>query len=292
MGLGAILMAILPDRTDQIDTASLMSSYLDIEITIIDGVTTVLEKTRPPGGAKLKKGQIGCWRAHMNMMRYIVDHRLETALILEADVDWDIRIKDQLEELGKHMPGASKTRPYGLEWDMIYTGTFLHYADGENLGPVIRYYDKTVESLDDSRCDKMDGGWVASDLQAYQTQKNQRIIHRAYSPYATTGYMVTLEGARRILYQLGLNQQTAAVDLDFLEAHHRRELNGLVVVPPLMQQWKTGDAAKNSDIEAPNPAEVVVGSGPCIIQSMRASLHDRAFNKSGVDWIDRTDLTR
>lgn len=97
-----------------------MSSYLDIEITIIDGVTTVLEKTRPPGGAKLKKGQIGCWRAHMNMMRYIVDHRLETALILEADVDWDIRIKDQLEELGKHMPGASPRVP--LFWqDTIYS---------------------------------------------------------------------------------------------------------------------------------------------------------------------------
>ncbi|RAL58927.1 hypothetical protein DID88_009218 [Monilinia fructigena] len=175
-------------------------------------------------------------------MRYVVNHRLQTALILEADVDWDIRVKDQLEELDKQMPGASKTRPCGLEWDMLYTGIFLHYADEENLGPVIRYNGKT----------------------AYQAQDNQRIVHRAHSLYATTGYMVTLEGARRILYQLGLSQQTAALDPDFLEAHHRRELNGhgLIVAPPLMHQWKTGDAAKNSDIEDPNPADVVVGSGP------------------------------
>ncbi|KAF7856014.1 hypothetical protein EAF04_009970 [Stromatinia cepivora] len=291
MGFGAILMAILPDRTDQIDTASLLSSYSDIDLTIIDGVKSVLEKTRPPGGAQLTKGQIGCWRVHMDMMRYVVDHRLETALILEADVDWDMRIKDQLEELGKHMPGASKTRPYGLEWDMLYTGPALHLADEANLGPAIRYKDETVGTLVGSGYDKIEANWVARDLEAYQAQDHQRIIHRAYTTYATTSYMVTLEGARRILYQLGLHQQTAPIDVDFFEALHRRDLNGLIVIPPLMQQWKTGNAAKDSDIEDPNRADGRAGSGPCIVQSVRASLHDSAFNKWRVDWIDRTDLT-
>ncbi|APA15902.1 predicted protein [Sclerotinia sclerotiorum 1980 UF-70] len=291
MGFGAILMAILPDRTDQIDTASLLSSYSDIDLTIIDGVRSVSEKTRPPGGAQLTKGQIGCWRAHMNMMRYVVDHRLETALILEADVDWDIRIKYQLEELGKHMPGASKTRPYGLEWDMLYTGPALHLPEDANLGPVIRYHDNTVGTLTGSGYDKIEADWVARDLAAYQAQDHQRIVHRAYTTYANTSYMVTLEGAKRILYQLGLHQQTAPIDVDFLEALHRRDINGLIVVPPLMQQWKTGNAAKDSDIEDPGREDGRAGSGPCIVQSVRASLHDSAFNNSRIDWIDRTDLT-
>ncbi|KAI9642600.1 hypothetical protein NHQ30_009405 [Ciborinia camelliae] len=291
MGFGAILMAILPDRSDQKDIASLLSSYSDIDLTIIDGVSSVLEKTRPPGGANLKKGEIGCWRVHMDMMRYVVDHRLETALILEADVDWDIRIKDQLEEFGKNMPGASKTRPYGLEWDILYTGAALHYADGENLGPAIRYHDDTVGTLAGSGYDTMEIVWVAQDLEAYQAQDNQRVIHRAYTPYATTGYMVTLEGARRILYQLGLNQQTGPVDIDLLEALHRKELNGLIVVPPLMQQWKTGNPAKDSDIQDPNGEPRPAGSGPCIAKSVRASLYEKALNTSRIDWIDRTDLT-
>ncbi|ESZ92476.1 glycosyltransferase family 25 protein [Sclerotinia borealis F-4128] len=249
-----------------------MSSYSDIDLTIIDGVTFVLEKTRPPGGAQMTKGQIGCWRAHMDMMRYVVDHRLETALILEANVDWDMRIKDQLEELGKHMPGASKTRPYGLEWDMLYTGPSLHLPDEANLGPAIRYRDKTVGTLDRSGWDRLEANWVARDLVAYQAQDHERIVHRAYTTYATTSYMVTLDGARRILYQLGLNQQSAPVDVDFFEALHRRELNGLIVVPPLMQQWKTGDAAKDSDILDPDRASPKTESDPCSVQSMRYTL--------------------
>ncbi|QSZ32297.1 hypothetical protein DSL72_001871 [Monilinia vaccinii-corymbosi] len=292
MGFGAVLMAIMPDRTDQMDTASLLSYYSDIDITIIPGVSNVPEKTRPPGGAQLKPGQIGCWRVHMNMMRYVVDHRLETALILEGDADWDVRIKDQLEELSKHMPGSSNLTPYGLDWDIFYTGAFIHYPDGDNLGPGIRYHDKTVGTIKGSGYEKMEFKWVAEDLQAYKAEDHQRVIHRAHTPYATAGYMVTLEGARRILYQLGLHQQTAPVDIDLLEALHRRDLNGLIVVPPLMAQYKTDDAAKNSDIEAPKkPA--VEGSGPCIAQSIRASLRAYSFdNTSRVDWIDRTDLTR
>lgn len=95
-------------------------------MAVIDGVTAVEHKTLPPGpvrdggqihgkdpGQGLTAGELGCWRSHMNMLRYVVEHRLETALLLEADADWDVRIKDQLQRMSDAMPAASETRPYG-----------------------------------------------------------------------------------------------------------------------------------------------------------------------------------
>jgi len=145
--------------------------------------------------------------------------------------------------------------------------------------------------LGESGYDRVEDNWIARDLGAYQAKDNQRIIHYAYTPYALTSYMVTLEGARRILYQMGLFQQTGPIDTDIVEALHRRELDGLIMVPPLMQQWKTGNNEKDTDIDDTSGPSKTPGSGPFIQQSLRASLHDRAFNKSRVDWIDRTDLT-
>ena len=31
---------------------------------------------------------LGSWRTHMTALKYVVDHGLETALLLEDDVDW------------------------------------------------------------------------------------------------------------------------------------------------------------------------------------------------------------
>jgi len=102
-------------RTDQIDTAALLSSYTEIDIVLVDGVREVTEKAIPPGkGAQvLSKAELGCWRAHLNMLRMVIDRRLETALILEADVDWDIRIKDQLTLVSENIPDSTLAYPYG-----------------------------------------------------------------------------------------------------------------------------------------------------------------------------------
>jgi len=46
-------------------------------------------KTRPaPGSA-------AAWLAHIDLLKYVISADLETAFIVEDDVDWDVRIKDQ-----------------------------------------------------------------------------------------------------------------------------------------------------------------------------------------------------
>lgn len=37
---------------------------------------------------------LGIWRAHANVWRYIIDNNIQTALVIEDDVDFDVNIKE------------------------------------------------------------------------------------------------------------------------------------------------------------------------------------------------------
>ena len=93
LGFGAVLLLSLPERTDRQDAVSLISSDSGIRITkTIYSVRgeNVSTKARPYGGTKLSPPYLGSWRTHMNALRYVVDERIETALLLEDDVDWSM----------------------------------------------------------------------------------------------------------------------------------------------------------------------------------------------------------
>lgn len=47
------------------------------------------------------------------MLRHVVEKRLETALIMEADADWDVRLKEQLALISSNIPDATPEYPYG-----------------------------------------------------------------------------------------------------------------------------------------------------------------------------------
>jgi len=75
-------------------------------------------------GGVLRDEQWGCWRSHADVWKRVVDEKLETALILEDDVDWDTNVHDSFEELSKQMrrgklrqtsmtPHEQKSAPYG-----------------------------------------------------------------------------------------------------------------------------------------------------------------------------------
>jgi hypothetical protein len=37
---------------------------------------------------------LGVWRAHANAWKYMMDNNIQSALIIEDDVDWDVNIKN------------------------------------------------------------------------------------------------------------------------------------------------------------------------------------------------------
>ncbi|KAH6711003.1 hypothetical protein BKA61DRAFT_694882 [Leptodontidium sp. MPI-SDFR-AT-0119] len=93
----------MPSRTDRRDAISLAAAVTDLNVEFIEGVggDSIPEAAFPPGGStesiKLSKGIKGSWRSHMNALHEIVHQNLSSALIFEDDVDWDIRLRYQLD---------------------------------------------------------------------------------------------------------------------------------------------------------------------------------------------------
>jgi len=93
LGFGAILLISLKYRTDRQDAVTLIGSSQGISITkLIPAVQgeEINEKALPWGEAKekLPLPYLGSWRSHMDAFKYIVDNKIETALVLEDDIDW------------------------------------------------------------------------------------------------------------------------------------------------------------------------------------------------------------
>ncbi|CRG83899.1 hypothetical protein PISL3812_01255 [Talaromyces islandicus] len=105
LGFGAIYIINLPTRTDRRDALSLMSSLNGLELEYIAGNTgsDVPDKALPPPATHINQlpGNIGSWRAHLDAIRAVVENNLDSALILEDDADWDLRIHDQMYDFAK-----------------------------------------------------------------------------------------------------------------------------------------------------------------------------------------------
>lgn len=84
----------------------------------------ITPKARPESSESLRPEQLGCWRSHADTWRRIIDDKIETALIMEDDGDWDINIRDISTKFSREMAQQSsltglspqstpKEAPYG-----------------------------------------------------------------------------------------------------------------------------------------------------------------------------------
>jgi hypothetical protein len=165
----------------------------------------------------------------------------------------------------------------GSSWTYLWLGHCRHSADPNNLGPIVSYTDPTVESLHDQKA------WVKEDARLYGiTTDNTRSIHRARDPHCTSAYAITFEGARRALFEIGLDHLNKPIDLELAKLTGQGKIPGLVVHPPLMGQWKTG-TTKDSDIER-NQSFTEEGhkgtSGPHVRMSIRRHLKELIYENS------------
>ncbi|KAF1956391.1 hypothetical protein CC80DRAFT_563217 [Byssothecium circinans] len=96
-----ILVLNLPFRTDRRDAMTLSAATSNIALSFIPGVTgdSIKSSAYPPPAEnqKLQAGIRGSWRTHMNALQQVIEQNLTTALITEDDVDWDIRIRQNLQ---------------------------------------------------------------------------------------------------------------------------------------------------------------------------------------------------
>uniref|UniRef100_A0A8C3AL53 procollagen galactosyltransferase n=1 Tax=Cyclopterus lumpus TaxID=8103 RepID=A0A8C3AL53_CYCLU len=126
-----VFMINLQRRTDRRER---MMSALDKQgitckvIAAVDGKATNISEIHTMGihmlpgyndpyhGRPLTKGELGCFLSHYNIWKEIVERRLETSLVIEDDLRFEIFFKRRLKNL------MMEVEDEGLDWDLIYIG--------------------------------------------------------------------------------------------------------------------------------------------------------------------------
>lgn len=239
LGFGKVFVVGLPERTDKRDAIALSSSLTGFDIEWIDGVRgeSIPDKAVPFGIDRkvLMETNLGSWRGHMNAVRKIVVDNLDSALIMEDDMDWDVRLKPQLELTAagaravisslpdKLFPNGRTSSttpisPYGDDWDVLWLG---HCGepfpedlpenkdlpdDDQGLQAMARHWtilnDATVPPLD-----KITG---IVDFKAHP--ERTRWVHVTGAPICTFAYALSQRGARKILYDLSVDKLSGPFD--------------------------------------------------------------------------------
>lgn len=194
-----------------------------------------------------------------------------SALIVEDDVDWDVRLKSLLKDfaLSSHalmqsresteiafhnLPPLSPPRvsPYGDGWDLLWLG-HCGMALPPNGGVAVHYNDSSVPELQYLHSFMMSD---PTPLRAYPP--HTRVVMRDVSdPVCSLAYAVSRSGARKILYNLGLKAFDGPFDLilrAWCEGRSGNESSGkqlcLGVLPQLFDHHRRkGPKNRDSDIE-------------------------------------------
>ncbi|KAF1830599.1 hypothetical protein BDW02DRAFT_642038 [Decorospora gaudefroyi] len=153
LGFEKIFVLNLPSRTDRRDAITLSSAVSNIKLEFVEGVTgaSIHDKAYPPPEAnkKLLSGIRGSWRTHMNALQRVVEQNLTTALIFEDDVDWDLRVRQNLQRFAlasRFLSSSSK------QYTSTLQSKLEHHTNTETPATAIQIIDtstlpKTLHSL-------------------------------------------------------------------------------------------------------------------------------------------------
>ncbi|KAI0405464.1 glycosyltransferase family 25 protein [Xylaria palmicola] len=265
LGFSKIFVVGLPERTDKRDALALTSALTGFHVEFVDGVKgeSIPDKAVPLGVDRkaLWEENLGSWRGHMNAIRRIVEDDLESALILEDDMDWDVRLKAQLEQVAKGARGifpsnSRPSSPYGGAWDVLWLGhcgEIFPETLPENIGKPEHpkytiYSDETVPPLN-----KVTG---LVDFKGYP--EFTRWVHVAGGPICSFAYALSQSGARKVLFGLSVDRLGGNFDnalADFCRDGASGNLDGLrakcvAVTPPVFFHHRAkGRITKDSDIQ-------------------------------------------
>ncbi|TGJ83237.1 hypothetical protein E0Z10_g5517 [Xylaria hypoxylon] len=266
LGFSKIFAIGLPERTDKRDALALTSALTGFHVEFVDGVRgeSIPDQAVPfrVDRKALLETNLGSWRGHMNVIRRIVEENIESALILEDDMDWDVRLKTQLKQIAKgarHFmsPGKAPSSPYGDSWDVLWLGhcgeifpEVLPENEGKPKHPKYTILnDQTVPPF----------GKVTGLVDFAQYPEFTRWVHVSGGPICSFAYAVSQAGARKVLFDLsidhlggpfdnalaGLCRDGASGNLDGLQA------KCLTVTPPVFFHHRAkGPITSDSDIQA------------------------------------------
>jgi hypothetical protein len=191
-------------------------------------------------------GSALAWLSHLDLLKYIVQSGLETALIFEDDVDWDVAVKDQIRLMSDAVRNFTKVAssdpsPYCRNWDILWIG---HCGDvTTNATERVEYSDPTVLAHADYT------GWSRRYNHGTWSEGHRLVQHGA-NPICTSAFAVTRHGAQHVLEWAGSGQDEA-FDVRLAKACRSESLKVLTIQPELMHHYQPPqDAGYWSEVNA------------------------------------------
>ncbi|KHN97457.1 Glycosyl transferase, family 25 [Metarhizium album ARSEF 1941] len=188
LGFEDILVVGLPSRTDRRDGIVLGAALSGLRFSFIDGVKGdhVNEKAVPVGEDPenhLKGPGLGSWRGHMNAIQEVVRRNLSSALIMEDDVDWDVRIRQQLHDFA--LSSRALTQPLRFQPGTYADPTYPNPVEGSpNKVPDLNFstLPDTIRPLTSPYGDNWDVLWLGHCGMSFASEKNAlmakgRVVH-------------------------------------------------------------------------------------------------------------------
>ena len=239
----------------------------NITFDFIDGVdgNDIAAAVLPSGvQGELSPNTIGSWRAHIDAVASVVKNNYTTALIIEDDVDWDVRLKSLLRDFAvsnnalEQNPGTfefpdlpsslqPKHTPYGDRWDLLWLGHCGLNVPGDNI--VIHQNDPTVPEKQYLH------SWDMTEPTPLGIfpHHTRVVAAQVQEPVCSLGYAITQKGARSILYNLGLRNLDSPFDVSlryWCQGTGGNELHNCPgIIPQLFDHFRRkGPKSRDSDI--------------------------------------------
>lgn len=177
-------------------------------------------------------GSARAWLAHLDMLKYVIAQGYETAFIVEDDVDFDVRLKDQIRLISdnvREFTFATDRTPYGIDWDVLWLG-HCGSAIEDSMPPTLKYRDET-------RCKtELYSGWSKHFLRD-KLEEDHRLVQTSMQTVCTFGYGVTRKGAQKVLELLGTGGNEA-YDVSMGSFCRSEQLRCIVVNPQIMNHYE------------------------------------------------------
>jgi hypothetical protein len=189
----------------------------------------------------------------------MVQNRIQSALILEDDADWDLLLKPQMLSFARGARAILNSTlpvhsPYGDSWNLLTLG---HLGVKNKSYKQQKYY---VTRNDPSSLAESRRVGRRPDLSAEQLQGNYtRIVMEVNKMTGTAAYAISLRGAARLLYDQVMIPHAQSIDLAIgLLCRHESTWNEpfcLGAYPALFGLFRgIGPMERDSDRRADNDA--------------------------------------
>jgi hypothetical protein len=220
-------------------------------------------------GTTPKHGSASAWVAHIDLLKFVIASGFESAFIVEDDVDWDVRIKDQVKLISDHIRNytlvpKSDPTPYGTDWDVLWLGHCGSAID-DWAPPGEIYADKTRIPTD------FYASWSTGFLRD-RLPEGHRIIHVSTMTVCSFGYGVTKKSAQKILSLLARGADEA-FDVALSHRCREKELRCLVVNPQIMHHYEP-----SKDLGYVSPVDSGDGEGEAADETEFEFIKGKTFN--------------